>query len=64
MNFLGNIVIITYESVISLYKILSDFLFTEITIADLTLTPMQIIGGGGIIVLLVLWLVKKIVPLV
>lgn len=58
-----------FYKIMSLTTVLLEFLFLEIITlpigdtGELTITMWEIIGGAGIVVMLVAWLAKKIVPL-
>lgn len=41
---------------------LFDFLFYEIDVLNVTFSVWQLLGGTALIVLLVAWFVKKVVP--
>lgn len=43
---------------------LFDFLFYEINVLDVNFSVWQLLGGTALIVMLVAWLVKKVVPVV
>ena len=52
------------QKIIELGKTAYNFLFTEITILDITISVWQLIGGVGLIVVLIAIIIKAIVPLV
>lgn len=43
---------------------LFDFLFYEIDVLNVTFSVWQLLGGTALIVMLVAWLIKKVVPVV
>lgn len=51
-----------FLKLIDLSSQLFDFLFYEISVLDLKISMWQILGGTAIIVLLVAWFIKKVVP--
>lgn len=51
-----------FLKLIDLSSQLFDFLFYEISVLDLEISMWQILGGTAIIVLLVAWFIKKVVP--
>lgn len=59
-----------FEKITALTNVLLEFLFLEIITlpigdsGDLTITMWEVLGGVGLVVMLVAWLVKKIVPLI
>lgn len=52
-----------FQKLCDLTEALSTFLFTEIEIPGiLTISMWELIGGVGISILLIAWLIKKLVP--
>lgn len=56
---------LTYGLVLKLVDFtnaLIDFLFTEISALDITFSVWQLLSGVALVVLLIAWFIKKIVP--
>lgn len=51
------------EKFISFSEACIDFLFTEIDVVGIKISAWALLGGSGLIILLVAFLVKKIAPL-
>lgn len=58
-----------FEKITALTNVLLEFLFLEIitlpigSTGEITITMWEVLGGVGLVVMLVAWLAKKIVPL-
>lgn len=59
-NFLYNI----FQLLVEMANILYNFLFQEITIGTVRFIPLFVIGGGVMITLIIMRLIKQFVPLV
>lgn len=58
-----------FYKIMQLSAVLLEFLFTEIITlplgdtGEITITMWQVLGGAGIVLMIIAWLAKKIVPL-
>lgn len=52
-----------FQKIMEFSQIIIDFLFTEIDILGLSISMWALLGSTTLIVILVAWFVKKIVPM-